>query len=130
MRLAYIVILILLISCTRKNDSPDFVDKIIDLAIEVSNGQYIELPNLHDTLTTYIPEYRYDRIILLENLKRRGFKIVGHIEGNYPPLGPKIITVTLRKGDCDCAVNKIYYFSTLSKSAYEMRENIFCRRKL
>jgi hypothetical protein len=102
-----------------------FVDRILDATIQTSTGELIELPNLYDTLAKSLPEDKDEELILVQKLKRRGFDVTHWGRGNYPPLGPRIVMVELKKDKCNCSVIKKYY-STISDSLYQMIEGISC----
>jgi hypothetical protein len=124
------IILLFLISCAgkQKSDSPeDFNDKLLDFVIENSNDEYVELPGLYHGTTETIAEDNDEKLILVERLKARGFKVTNWGRGNYPPLGPRIFSLTLVNGDCECEVDKIYYSSVI-KSVYMMSERIKCKK--
>jgi len=129
MRYITILVLILLFSCAEKpkNESKDFYEKIVDFVVKNSDDKLIELPNLYDSLVKNIAEDKNEKLILVEILKKQGFEIINSRRGNFPPLGARIISVTLKTDSCECVVNKMYY-STISDSLYEMRENIKCKK--
>lgn len=117
-----------MISCSEKEKTNlDFEDKVIDLVIENSNGKPIEFTEIYDSLAKNFPEDKSEKLMLVEKLKLKGFKIINWGRGNYPPLGPRIIVVTLKKEDCECEVAKIYY-STISESEFIMTERINCKK--
>ncbi|WP_291083376.1 hypothetical protein [Flavobacterium sp. BFFFF1] len=119
---------ILSLSCTKSPEKTpqNFAEKIVAFAIENSDDQFIELPELYDSLTKTIPDDKDEKTILVQILKKKGFKITNWGRGNWPPLGARIIQITLKKDDCECTVNKMYY-ATMDDSLYEMRERIKCR---
>ena len=126
--LLFLITSFLIISCTQKNEPKSgFEDKIIDLVIENANGKSIEFPEIYDSLTKNIPEDNVEKLILVEKLKSKGFKVINSGRGNYPPLGPRIVIFTLKKENCECEVAKIYY-STISDSVYNMTERISCKK--
>lgn len=110
----------------KTNSNKDFNDKIVDFAIENCEEKFIELPDLYDTTTEKIANDKNEKLILAEKLKNRGFKEIYWGRGNHP-LGPRIIDLTLKKGDCECDVIKIYY-STVNESQYKMTEKIKCKK--
>jgi hypothetical protein len=89
----------------------------------------IELPNLYDSLTNHIMEDSTERLILVEALKKRDFKVIDWGRGNCPPLGPRIVSIKMKKGDCFCQIDKIYY-KTISDSLFQMTERIRCSDSL
>ncbi|WP_264510566.1 hypothetical protein [Flavobacterium sp. N1719] len=121
------IIFLLTISCSKeiKNRS-DFEDNVINLILEKPNGKQIEFPEIYDSLAKRIPDQKDEKLLLVEKLKLRGFKIINSGRGNYPPLGPRIVIVTMKKDNCECEVSKIYY-STISENEFKMTESISCK---
>lgn len=121
-----------LTSCyQRQNVENDFIDKVLDLATgtsseEYTGEEYVQFTNLYDTLTHNIPDDKDEKIILVERLKKRGFEITNYGRGNFPPLGPRIVIVELKKGNCSCEVSKMYY-ATVHEDLYQMAEGINCK---
>ncbi len=64
-------------------------------------------------------------LILDSLLKEKGFVELSSGRGNYPPRGPRIVSKILKKADCYCEVNLIYY-STVFENKYEMAERVKC----
>lgn len=123
----FLVIAFFFLSCNKSKELKlDFIDKTIDLVIENSNGESIEFPDLYTNLTNKIDDDKDEKLKLVEKLKLKGFKVVNWGRGNNPPIGPRIVSVTLRKEECECEVTKIYY-STISESEYKMTEKIKCK---
>ena len=104
------------------------VDRVIDASIEVQSGELVEFPVLYDTLTHYIPEDKDEKLILVEKLKARGFEQVDYGRGNFPPLGPRVVIVEMKKGDCNCSVRKVYY-ATVAEETWQMSEAISCEKQ-
>lgn len=104
------------------------VDRVIDASIEVQSGELVEFPGLYDTLTHYIPEDKDEKLILGEKLKARGFEQVDYGRGNFPPLGPRVVIVEMKKGDCHCSVRKVYY-ATVAEETWQMSEAISCEKR-
>jgi hypothetical protein len=122
-----LIVSIILFSCNNKpqNQSKDFDEKIVDFAIKTSNGKYIELPNLYDSLSKNIENDKTEKLILVQILKKKGFKVIDWGRGNHP-LGPRIVTLTLKKDSCECEVNKIYYSHYGNDSVDNVSERIKC----
>jgi hypothetical protein len=116
-------IFICFLSCRNQNDS--FKAKLIDIIIQEKNGQVLEFPELYDSLANNTAFNRPEISFLVEDLKKRGFILIDSGYGNYPPIGPRIVSYDLKKGSCKCTVNKIYY-STRSVSQYRVSESIKC----
>lgn len=49
-----------------------------------------------------------EKLMLMDSLKARGFKVVKWGRGNWME-GPRIVCFTLQKEDCVCHVDKLYY---------------------
>jgi hypothetical protein len=109
--------------------SQTFEEQTVNFITETKSNETIELPNLYDSLTTQIVEDSLERLKLAEILKRKGFKEINWGRGNYPPLGFRIISLTLKKDSCFCLVNKIYY-ATITKDVFQMSEQIRCADSL
>lgn len=121
------IILCCIISCDKETQpKTDFVERVIDIAIEVSNNKYVEFPNIYDTLVQNIPKDENEKLIIVEKLKKKGFVVSHSGRGNHP-LGPRIIDFTLTKLNCECGVEKIYYSSPVD-SIYTATERIRCRK--
>ena len=121
-------------SCSQQRRSDkDFIEKLIDLTTETSSEEYLGeeyvlLTNLYDTLAHSIPDDKDEKLILVERLKKRGFKVTEWGRGNFPPLGARIINIELTKGNCVCTVCKIYYYAAQVDTIYQMAEGINCKR--
>ncbi|TPG36315.1 hypothetical protein [Flavobacterium pectinovorum] len=123
----FLVITFLFLSCNKSKElKANFIDQTLDLIIENSNEESIEFPDLYANLTNKIDDDKDEKLKLVEKLKLKGFKIVNWGRGNNPPTGPRIVSVSLRKEECECEVTKIYYF-TVSESEYKMTEKIKCK---
>jgi hypothetical protein len=107
----------------------DFIENTIDFVIEHKDNKTIELPFIYDSLVSRIPEDSSEKLILAETLKKKGFKIIDWGRGNYPPRGPRIVSLVLQKDNCICEVDKIYY-STVSDTLFEIAERIKCSDSL
>lgn len=131
MKYAFILLILFSIisySQTEKtNSKKDFNDKIIDFALDNCEDKFIELPDLYEKTTEKISNDKNEKLILAEKLKKRGFEVINWGRRNNPPLGPRIIALTLKKGDCECEIIKIYY-SIADESQYKMTEKIKCKK--
>lgn len=125
MKFLILFVPLLLFSCNSKNDEQykDFNEKIVDFAIENFNGKFIELPSLYDSLSKNIKDDKTEKLILVQILKKKGFEVINWGRGNHP-LGPRIVTLTLKKDSCECKVDKIYYSS--NDSIGSVSERIKC----
>jgi hypothetical protein len=102
-----------------------FTEKVLDFVITNCDNREIELPNLYDSLTKIVPEDSVERLILVQLLKKRDFKIIHWSRGNHP-MGPRFITIEMIKDSCECMVTKIYY-STIDENVYKVAERIKCK---
>ena len=111
----------------QKPETKDFTEKILDFVTQNMDNESVELDNLYDKTVEKIPNDNEEKLILVEKLKKRGFKEINWGRGNYPPLGARIINITLKKDDCECEVSKIYYFTTF-EDIFIMKEKISCKK--
>jgi hypothetical protein len=129
---SFILIPILLISFSCKtgtgknfSDVADFIENTVDFVTEHQDNNVIELPFLYDSLATQLPVDSAETLLLAESLKKKGFKVINWGRGNFPPRGPRIVSLRLKKENCFCEVSKIYY-ATTSDMRFEMAERISC----
>ena len=124
----YFILLCFLFSCSPKEPKSDkeFTDKMIDFILESAADQSVEIDGLYDTTIDHIPEDAAEKLVLAEKLKAKGFKVIDAGRGNYPPIGARIVTLTLKKEQCECEVSKIYYLTTF-ESTYIRKERISCK---
>ena len=85
-----------------QENSKQFIEKTIDFVIQNKDGNTIELPFIYDSLVSVIPEDSTENLLLVNVLKKKGFKTIDWGRGNYPPRGPRIVTLTMQKDDCLC----------------------------
>jgi hypothetical protein len=135
LRFIYLILIsVIILSCNdskRKvlKNTDDPVENIVNYVTSIRDNFVIELPNLYDSLTNRIAEDSSERMILVEALKKRDFKIIDWGRGNYPPLGSRIVSIKMKKGNCFCQIDKIYY-KTISDSLFQMTERIRCSDSL
>jgi len=113
--------------CHEPESDKDFVDDVIDLIIQSSTGEAVQFPYLYSQLAHTISDDKEEHIILVEKLKHRGFMVTNWGRGNFPPLGPRIIHVELKKENCICSITKAYY-ATTTDALYQMVEGISCSK--
>jgi hypothetical protein len=123
-----ILFFLLLFSCINKKQEPNFRLKLLDLIVKESNGFKIEFPDLYDSIAIDIGTGKLESSIIVKDLRLKGFNLLTCSRGNYPPLGPRIISFEMRKSNCNCIVNKIYY-STISENSFRISESIECIMK-
>lgn len=131
LRLIFLTMIsVIIVSCKDQSkkvieNTKDPVENIINYVTSTRNNLIIELPNLYDSLSNQIAEDSVERLILVDALKKRDFKIINWGRGNYSPLGPRIISFVMKKGNCVCQIDKIYY-NTITDSLFQMTERIRC----
>ncbi|WP_268845955.1 hypothetical protein [Flavobacterium aestivum] len=130
----YIILFsIFLFSCTEKpkNEPINFNEKVVDLAIENSNNQLIELSDLYDSKSKKnVANDEDEKLILVQILKKKGFEVKDWGRGNHP-LGPRMVVLILKKDSCECEVRKTYYSSNdLSEEIYKITESIKCKKAI
>jgi len=124
------ILILLFFSCQSrlKNEAKNFDEKIVDFIIENSNDKYLELENLYDSLPHKILNDTNEKLILVQILKTKGFTVINWGRGNHP-LGPRIVSITLKNGKCECEVDKIYYSTdALPEEIYKITERIKCKK--
>ena len=128
-----ILISLLISACNQKNIKTGKVkaplENTIDYIISMKNNITIEFPNLYDSLTNYIENDSTEKLIIGQVLKKEGFEIINWGRGNYSPLGPRIISIEMKKDNCYCQVDKIYYL-TQTDSLLRRTERIRCSDSL
>lgn len=132
MRKISILFVLLAMNCfsqsKKTNVAKDFTDKTVDFVIENSDDKFIELPDLYNQIRTEIGTDDKEKLILAEKLKQRGFTQTDWRGGNnngFP--SPRIIQVSLKKADCECQIEKVYYI-TINEGEYTMTERIKCKK--
>ena len=128
MKHVVLIISILFFSCHEKpNTIPqNFNEKVVDFVIENANNKFIELPNLYDSLSKKIvTKEENEKLILVQILKKKGFKVTNWGRGNHP-LGPRIVVLNLKKDNCECEVQKIFYANETDE-IYATTERIKCK---
>jgi len=114
-----------ILSCNNANKHDTTIttiEKIANLAIATHDGTTIELPDIHDSLLTQIPEK--DSIKFSNILKFRGFKLKDAGWGNHMR-GPHLLQSVFLKDNCECTVTKTYY--TIKDSLLQVSESINCK---
>lgn len=121
-----LIVVLAIVSCGKDKEMHiDFTDQVIDLAIESSKGKTIQFPELYDTLASVIAKDDFEKVILVDKLKKRGFEVNKWGRGNHPPLSKRILNYELRRNDCKCEVTKLYQI-TMEDSRYQMIESLRC----
>lgn len=106
--------------CSESNST---MEKVVDLLILERSGETIEFPFLYDELIHKIPEK--SSLKSAKYLESLGFEKISGGRGNYPPRGPRIVSLTYQKDDCKCETSLIYY-ATNTSDAYERAERVKC----
>ncbi len=114
-------------SCiVKKETNFNFYDKSLNFIIENLDGEIVEFPQIYDSLTNKIADDNEEKLLLVEKLKAKGFKVTNSGRGNHP-LGPRIVVINKKKDNCECEIAKTYY-STANDSLYLMTEKISCNK--
>jgi hypothetical protein len=123
-----LLIMLILTACSVKSqkERDDFIGEVVDLAAKLKNDEPIELSTLYDSLVSELPVDSLETLVLAEELKRKGFRVVNWGRGNFPPHGVRIVILSLAKDDCYCTVSKMYY-STTQQDLYQIHESISCK---
>lgn len=108
-----------------KGMKSNFIDQVIDMAIESSQGEPIEFPELYENWTSYMPPDSLEKVTLVEKLKQKGFKVTKWGRGNNPPLSFRVVSFELKRRDCKCEVLKSYNY-TQQDSLYQLVERLRC----
>lgn len=129
---SYIILFLLILSSffSCKSDHENFEYAILELVIQRSNGKAVQFNDLYSSYISHDSLYSahfIEKPKLVEILNKKGFKIVDNGRGNFPPLGPRIISYTLIRDNCQCEVSKIYYY-TITKDLYSISESIDCNK--
>lgn len=126
-----LVLLFILSACAHRpqKSKGDFAEKLVDFVVanaDTVEDKLIELPHLYNSLVSEIPQGSNEKIVLAELLESKGFEVVTWGRGNFP-YGARMISLTLKKGDCECRVDKMYY-DTVDSGYYAIRERIQCKK--
>ncbi|MES2412022.1 MAG: hypothetical protein V4535_11320 [Bacteroidota bacterium] len=98
--------------------------QIIDLIIHAKNNEFVEFSDMYETTATAIKSDEEEKILIVQFLKKKGFKVENWGRGNFP-YGPRIISIEMVKADCRCDVAKLYYTYD-SDGTIEVKEKIRC----
>ena len=98
----------LLYGCANKeNTAQPSPEEVADLAIGLHDSTETEIKNVYKRKVKLNVTFD-DTIHLGRILKRKGFTQTNWGQGNWQQ-GPRIMMLTLRKGNCECEVIKRYY---------------------
>jgi hypothetical protein len=122
-----ILFLVLSVSCQQDKIVPSesFEEDVVDFAIKQKNNRPIEVKDLYESLADKIPDDADEKSVLVQILKKKGFKITNWGRGNFTH-GPRVVIYDLNKKNCECQVAK-YYYSTHNDSTYLRTEAISCK---
>ena len=130
---SFVVSIATIFSCKTKSEKKFCLKqlrwKIIDFVINQKDNSLIELPDIYDSFATVIPDDSSEKLILVQSLKKKGFKVIDWGHGNFPPCGIRIVSLKLKKDSCFCEVSKIHY-ATAHVTLYRMSERINCSDSL
>jgi hypothetical protein len=99
----------------------NIIDSILKDPCQSTDFECIDLYPLLDSIASDT----YEKVIIVEMLKSKGFKVINSGRGNWQ-YGPRIVSRSLSNGKCNCQVDKLYY-SKGGKSKYKVSERIKCR---
>ncbi len=80
----------------------------------------------YEFIDLYIGEEKpgeHEKLVLDDYLKKGGFQITSSGRGNWT-LGPRIVSLTLKKDYCECEIKKLYYGT--GKKIEKVTERITC----
>lgn len=104
----------------------DVYQKYFDtLMMDICLTEGIEFLDLYPIIDS-IPSGKYEKLILIDSLKTRDFKVTSRGRGNWV-YGPRIVSFTMSNKQCECLVDKLYY-STDKKGKYKVTERIKCKK--
>ena len=112
---------------TGSNIDTDYkeVDKsyLDTLLKDICSTEALEFKGLYQNLDS-IASDRYEKLALVDSLKKRGFRVTNWGRGNWE-FGPRIVSLDLSKETCVCQVDKLYY-TTQKENEYRVTERIKC----
>ena len=100
------------------------IEKLLSNFKNPIDYEFIDLYPLAQSIT------ENDRVFLKRILVKKGFKVTDWSRGNWS-LGPRFLSLTLKKGNCRCIVNKLYYSEykgQLYKYKYRVTEQVNCNK--
>ena len=77
------------------------------LMIQICSTENIEIIDLYPILDT-IASDKMEKLILVDKLKTKGFKVKDWGRGNWQD-GPRIISFKMTDTHCECQIDKLYY---------------------
>jgi len=80
--------------------------------------------DIYDNLDSISGDY-FEQLVVVEKLMTLGFTKTNWGRGNWER-GPRIVSITLTTGKCDCEIHKLEY-STDDKAKYKVTERIVCK---
>lgn len=104
-----------------KEVNQSYVDSLM---LNICSIQGVELIDLYPVLDS-ISSDKDERLLLVDSLKSRGFKVTKSARGNWME-GPRIVSFTMTSQQCECEVDKLYY-STSQVEKYRVTERIKCK---
>lgn len=92
--------------------------------MDICSAKDLEFIGFYPVLDS-ISSDKYERSVLVNSLKEKGFDITGWGRGNWTE-GPRIVSYEMSNGQCGCKVLKLYY-STDQRTKYRVTERITCK---
>ncbi len=91
----------------------------------------LEFIDIYDSIVP-LPENQNEKIVIAEKLKTKGFTLTSIRQGDWA-VGPRIVSMTLSNNNCNCFVDKVYYYDFSKPSGteneYKVTERIHCEQK-
>jgi hypothetical protein len=106
--LTFIFAALLFYGCSNKESIAQLSpEEVVDVAIRLHDSTETEIKNVYKSKVKLNVTFD-DTIHLGRILKRKGFTQTDWGQGNWQQ-GPRIMMLTLQKGNCECEVIKRYY---------------------
>lgn len=98
----------------------DYLDSLLK---DICTTEHIEFTDFYKVLDS-ISSDEFENLILVDSLKSKDFEVTNWGRGNWMK-GPRIVTFTMTRGQCECHVDKLYY-SMKEEGKYKVTERIKC----
>lgn len=106
-----------------KKVNQTFIDTLMTQICSTENIEIIDLYPILDTIASD----SFEKIILVDKLKTKGFTVTDWGRGNWQG-GPRIISFKMTDTHCECQIDKLYY-STENKDKFKVTERMKCYQK-
>lgn len=105
-----------------------FSNEILPQILRDKSGTTLEIDNLYRAPIEDLPIDSLESLILLDDLKTRGFKVINWARGNFIG-GPRMVNYSVQKEDCFCDLIK-WYYKTEDPNDLKRTESISCMDSL